>query len=238
MQAIYKGLPEFFKLIIDVVEHRKHRDSLSIVAFHLLADILKGSEHALVHYFTLTLSEPFLQNSHIGTPYQKWADQTNQNFQRIDQHIKLLFPTFQHLAHDTENHVTNDSAIGDSKRATIWYSRLLNGYGCCVVNLDKPSMQLAAINFDGWIEPGSDPVAFKSNFGASPAVITSEICLSDRAVLKDIQHIGLSRVEELRSMLAHFATWLKANYTMNDISQVPQKDPFFYKHWIENGGSF
>ncbi len=226
MQSIYKGLPEFFKLVIDVVERRSYRDSLSIVAFHMLADILKDSEHAIVHYFTLTLSEPFLQNSQTGTPYQKWADQTNQNFQRIDQHIKLLFPIFQHLAHDTYDHCTGKSAIGELKRACIWYSRLLDGYGCCVVSLDEQSMTLSAINIDGWIEPDSDPVAFKSDFGASPAVIKSEICISDRAVLKEIQQIGLSRIEELRSLLTHCAAWLETNFSMKDITKVPPRSRF------------
>lgn len=92
MQPIYKGIPELFEYVIGLEERRPKRDIESIIVFNLLRKILSATEHAIIHYFTLTLSEPFLQNSQHGSPYQKWALVTNENFQRVDQYVKSLKP--------------------------------------------------------------------------------------------------------------------------------------------------
>jgi hypothetical protein len=35
-------------------------------------DVISHYQYAMSHYFNLTLKEKYLQNSSIGTPYQKW----------------------------------------------------------------------------------------------------------------------------------------------------------------------
>ena len=230
MQPIFKGIPELFELVTHVVERRAHRDSLSIVAFRTLSKILECCEHAMIHYFTLTLNEPFLQNSHRGTPYQKWADGVNQDFQRVDQHVKSLAPTIEELSFDTYDLNTGSFTVGEIKHAAMWLTRLNKEYECCVVNLGDPSMTLSAISFEKWLDPTGSPFTFDSDSGTPPVAINSEISIDDRAVLTDIQHDGIIRVEELRSLLTHFAAWLDTNYTMSDITVVPPKKQISYTH--------
>ena len=62
---LYEGIPEFIDFAISLVERKPKRNSLAIVAYHLLEDIVNAAEHGLRHYLTLTLEEGFLQNSHI-----------------------------------------------------------------------------------------------------------------------------------------------------------------------------
>ena len=68
-----EGLPSLFEYVIGVVTRQRQRGSLAVVLYHLLGDVVNAAEHALTDYFPLTLSESFLHNSSIGTPYQKWA---------------------------------------------------------------------------------------------------------------------------------------------------------------------
>jgi hypothetical protein len=63
-------------------------------------DVLNHYRHALTHYFTLTLTEPYLQNSSHGTPYQKWALVVNQNFDLLSFAIHNLLRYTSRLVHE------------------------------------------------------------------------------------------------------------------------------------------
>lgn len=56
---------------------------LASVVCMMQRDVINHYRHALTHYLTKDLSAPFLQNSHLGTPYQKWARFTNDDFGRL-----------------------------------------------------------------------------------------------------------------------------------------------------------
>jgi len=224
MFPIYKGLPELFNLIIYLVERRSKRDSLTIVAFHLLSEILKNTEHAMVHYFTLTLEEPFLQNSQHGSPYQKWALITNQNFRQVDQNVNSLGLVYDNLCSDTFDNMTGTSAVGEVKIAYVWFSRLVEQFKCCVINKNKPLLSLSEIGFEGWMDPVDDHYIFKNlHISDSSPVKKTKWDISDRQVLKDMQCEGSAKVEELRTLLTCFATWLEEKYSMSDIVKVPER---------------
>ena len=53
---------------------------LPAAVYMMQVDVLNHYRYALTHYFTLTLGEPILQDSSLGTPYQKWAFFVNKNF--------------------------------------------------------------------------------------------------------------------------------------------------------------
>lgn len=53
-------------------------------------DVVNFYRHALEHYLPLTLNEHFLQNSSLGTPYQKWARFTNDDFEELSFAINNL----------------------------------------------------------------------------------------------------------------------------------------------------
>ena len=87
-----EGLPSVFDYLISGVTRERHRGSLVVVLYHLLGDVVNAAEHALTHYFPLTLAESFLQNSSLGTPYQKWAKFTNDDFRKLDECVRRLIP--------------------------------------------------------------------------------------------------------------------------------------------------
>ena len=74
---------------------------LPATVYMMQMDVINHYRHALDHYFTLTLDEPFLQNSSLGTPYQKWAYFTNENFARLSFSIHNLLRYTSRLVHET-----------------------------------------------------------------------------------------------------------------------------------------
>ena len=234
---IYEGIPKLFDVVIDLVEHRPVRDIKSIVAFDLLNEIMAAAEHAIVHYFSLTLNEDFLQKSHLGAPYQKWASVTNENFQKVDQYLKSLIPIIELFESECYNYTTFlieerpelkdylSSFNGAGYRnALTWLYSLKKEYACCIVNPDEPSLTLSAIKFDGWLDATSGRFTSELRYEEPPVVIKSEIAITDRSILQDLQSIGSRRTQDLNSSVKLLATWLEANYTMSDIITINTKD--------------
>jgi hypothetical protein len=73
-------------------------------------DVINHYHYALDHYFTLTLREHYLQNSSIGTPYQKWAKFTNEDFGLLSFTIHNLLRYTSRLVHETECAALIDTA--------------------------------------------------------------------------------------------------------------------------------
>ncbi len=75
---------------------------LPATVYMMQMDVINHYRYALDHYFTLTLSEPFLQDSSIGTPYQKWSHFNNENFGLLSFTIRNLLRYTSRLIHETE----------------------------------------------------------------------------------------------------------------------------------------
>jgi hypothetical protein len=63
----------------------EHADRLAVAplpatVYLMQMDVINHYRYALDHYLTVPLDAPFLQNSSLGTPYQKWAHFTNEDF--------------------------------------------------------------------------------------------------------------------------------------------------------------
>jgi hypothetical protein len=87
-------------------------------------DAVNHYRHALDHYFTLTLNEPFLQNSSIGTPYQKWAYFTNEDFGMLSFAIHNLLRYTSRLVHETEGMALRHSCSRCDRQARTRTGRL------------------------------------------------------------------------------------------------------------------
>ena len=57
--------------------------SLPAAVLLMQSDVLNSYRYALDHYLPLSLDKPFLQKSSLGTPYQKWAKFTNDDFNAL-----------------------------------------------------------------------------------------------------------------------------------------------------------
>jgi hypothetical protein len=85
----------------------EYADRLAVVplpsaVYMMQVDVLNHYRYALTHYLTLTLSEPYLQNSSLGTPYQKWAFFVNKNFEMLSFAIHNLLRYTSRLVHETQ----------------------------------------------------------------------------------------------------------------------------------------
>lgn len=63
---------------------------LAACVYMMQRDVLNQYRYALEHYLTVDLAAPFLQNSSLGSPHQKWGKFTNDDFALLSFHIKNL----------------------------------------------------------------------------------------------------------------------------------------------------
>lgn len=216
-----EGLLSLFDYLIGEVKRQRERNSLSIVIYHLLGDVANAAEHALTHYFPLTLREPFLQNSSLGTPYQKWAKFTNEDFQKVHQCINKVIPAGWQWYEQTHSSENQFAAVKDAWR---WFYSVNTQYACCVVNLDKPELTLSAINITGWVDPDSGGFLNVWNRPpwdrpkVPPPIVTKSVHdINDRSAVIELQRVGLIHLEQLREANGRLAHWLRTNCTMEQI---------------------
>ena len=230
---MFEGLPSLFNYVADLVMRGPRRDSLAVVIYHLLGDVVNAGEHALVHYLPLTLEEDFLQNSSIGTPYQKWARFTNEDFENFDRSLFYLVPAVWQWYHrktfDLVDLMANDltatrTEIGSPKDAWCWFDRVCDCYGSCKINSSRPELTVWAINIRGWVDPDTgffvhriSPVHRPPGAEVPPVVTPTTWDIQDRERISELAERGHSRLVEMRSSQQRLADWLRATYTVEDI---------------------
>ncbi|MCK6544994.1 hypothetical protein L6R52_03945 [Myxococcota bacterium] len=64
--------------------------ALPICVLMMQQDVINALHHARTHYLTIPLSEPFLQNSSLGSPYNKWSYFTNADFAVLAETVTAL----------------------------------------------------------------------------------------------------------------------------------------------------
>lgn len=219
---LYEGIPELIDCTVGFVKRQSNRNSVGIVTYHLLCDATKAAELAMLHYLTLTLNESFLQKSHIGTPYQKWAKVTNDDFLNFDRCLKSLIPYIEDLLHAETASPMSSSDVNIVRNAHRWFSVIDKEYASCVVNPDEPSLTLSAISSESCIEDSIKRFSLDQFLCVEqPVVMKSVVNITDRSVLTEVQRIGIASVDKLIATLTEFATWLEANFTMRDVTKHP-----------------
>lgn len=76
--------------------------SLPATVYLMQVDVINHYRYALDHYLTVPLDAPFLQNSSLGTPYQKLAYFTNQDFGMLSFAVHNLLRYTSRLVHESE----------------------------------------------------------------------------------------------------------------------------------------
>lgn len=224
---MYKGMLDLFEYTAELVKARQQRDSLTIVAYHNLCKVLESTERAMHHYFTLSLEERFLQNSHLGTPYQKWAHGTNDNFKRVVRQVRHLVSIIEQLYGDHMNNpieICNDAMCNDGcKIGHIWFSALRKGYKCCVINCDKPLLTLYDVSLKERLKPDSIQFLSRNVSITDLRVIpTTEYAIDDRSVLRTLQAAGINQTEKMRQSLASLAVWLGEHIAIQDMLRLSE----------------
>jgi hypothetical protein len=76
--------------------------SLPAAVYLMQVDVINHYRYALDHYLTVPLEAPFLQNSSLGPPYQKWAYFTNEDFGMLSFAVHNLLRYTSRLVHESE----------------------------------------------------------------------------------------------------------------------------------------
>lgn len=217
---MYKGMLDLFEYTAKLVKARQQRDSLTIVAYHNLCELLESTERAIHHYFTLSLEERFLQNSHLGTPYQKWTHGTNDNFKRVVRQVRHLVSIIEQLYGDPVDNPIDVSYDG-IKIGDIWFSTIRKGYKCCVINRDKPLLTLYDLSFKERLKP--DSIQFLSRHASIPDLLvlpTKEYAIDDRSVLFDLQAAGIDQLNLVPTWLAVKGCCLKTGKMRSPFTEI------------------
>ena len=76
LEPIFNHAIAAFEEFSDALEIRP----LPAAIYLMQRDVVNHYEYAITHYFPIPLSMPYLQNSSIGSPYEKWRKFTNDDF--------------------------------------------------------------------------------------------------------------------------------------------------------------
>src|SRR3954470_210385 len=99
---------------------------LPAAIYMMQVDVINHYDHALEHYLTRALNEPSLQDSSLGTPYQKWAYFTNEDFKTLSFTIHNLLRYTSRLVHGTEGlDVHGRLSIGRTERSRESWQKFL-----------------------------------------------------------------------------------------------------------------
>ena len=73
---------------------------LPATVYMMQIDVLNYYQYALEHYLTQPLNAPFLQNSWLGSPYEKWAYITNEDWKMLSIAVHNLLRYTGRFIHD------------------------------------------------------------------------------------------------------------------------------------------
>ncbi|MFT5103884.1 MAG: hypothetical protein ACI86C_001544 [Candidatus Latescibacterota bacterium] len=155
--------------------------SLPVSVLMMQKDVINHYRYAIEHYFDLTLKESYLQNSSLGSPYEKWRKFTNDDFDLLFFSIKTLITYSSRLFHESElkQRIEND----DFKTLKMDSNRYTNiicdfKYKKSVLGIDVNEDESLDIH-----EYVPDGMFVDENWHS---VKTTKVDISNRKVLKDI----------------------------------------------------
>jgi hypothetical protein len=212
------GLPETCEYFVNLAIRQPKRDSMTIVLYHLLGDLINAAQHALDHYLPLDLSEPFLQKSSLGSPYQKWAKFTVEDFEDVDRCLQRLAPVaFQCYTRLFDY----DSPFQTSwKDAWCWFHQLQEGYRSCQIDRECPKLVYGELRISPFVDP--EELSFLNVWTTpqrdkAPEIVdVIELDIAHRGVVHELRCTGLDHLDEMRTALLRFAQWIRANYSIED----------------------
>jgi len=234
-----------------VTRHAKHLAVVPLPAavYMMQVDVINHYRHALEHYLTLTLNEPYLQKSSFGTPYQKWAHYTNDDFGTLSFAIHNLLRYTSRMVHETECIFLRESErYAEMKKLSNHYTDPIcehrfrhKSIGVTIHEDYRLSINAVRIGFSlkGFSVRGGhgEPLRYSrmvrdANGNESEQLITREeyqeltgsiqtetIDIGDRTKLATIQERGLREIAELKSRNDAFATTCNDFYRKRKVAE-------------------
>jgi len=223
---------------------RKNSARLSVIPlpaaiYMMQVDLINHYRHALDHYFTVPLTAHFLQDSSIGTPYQKWAYFTNEDFELLSFTVHNLLRYTSRLIHDIDTQTKAHSNLFTSLICEIKYGGKRPG----IFVHDNNSLTLTPLHVSPSIGnlimrgDGKGPSKFflqwtdesgqkqeqrieKEEFDRRQSQIRPEtIEIGDRSVLKSLHDRGIVEIDGLVEKNRTFADICSQFYGSRNVAE-------------------
>lgn len=200
-------------------------NSLPTTVFLMQKDVINHYRHAISHYFNLTLHEPCLQNSSLGTPYQKWRKFTNDNFALLSFSIKVLATFSSRLFHRSALR----QRAKDGQYATMKADS--NRYIALVSHLRRSGQPVGiVINEDETLDVNSLKMnSMLENWTECP-IETARMDISNRAVLRIIWRRAADEIALLEAIHASYTE--KCRKFCHDTDAFAEFKSLHEAYWI------
>ncbi len=222
---MFVGLDELFSYSVSFFEETNSKWPAPLVVYWHMGDAIHRAAHALQHYFCIDLREDYLQNSSIGTPYQKWAYFTNMDFEAFDQSIRRLSYSIDqfYLLRFTE-----PEAIGltrsafpvhaNPKSALNWFETVGAHYASLRINPDCPVVTLMSISLKDRLLVGTTDFEREKTMRPPPSPFSTEtVPIEDRSTLTRLQRDGEQALVELRRFHKVLGDFVMRNLRVSDL---------------------
>ncbi len=121
-----------------------------------------------------------------------------------------------------------------------WLYVVYGEYDCCVVDPDKPSLSLTAINVNDWVDPQTGRFLnlrdrpWLPKVDPPPILAKRTVDIADRSLIQEMHRIAVGQVQRLRDANGHLARWLQENCTMQDALAAHEStlSEGSFGHWI------
>jgi hypothetical protein len=222
---------------------------LPATVYMMQVDVLNHYRYALTHYFTLGLTERCLQNSSLGSPYEKWMFFTNKDFGMLSFAVHNLLRYTSRLFHETEvRELRGAERFREMKTESNRYTDLIcefkaarfavgikveagNVLMITPLEISPPLGHLLVRGREGQ-PPGyflvttddrgeSHEISISlDEFNRRDAQVRPEcVDIRDRSVLQELRQRGMSEIQELAGDNEKFAEVCNTYYGVRTIAQ-------------------
>jgi hypothetical protein len=199
---------------------------LPAAVYMMQVDVINHYDHALEHYLTTALDEPYLQGSSLGTPYQKWAYFTNEDFGILSFTIHNLLRYTSRLIHETEGLVLHgklssahtERSLQSREKFVEQAKSRSNSYTDPICELRHRNKSIGVMVHD---DHRLSIAAVRTRRAKRPmeTIQTETIDIRDRSRLVTLRNRGRVEIAELRSRNRVFAEVCDAFYQSRRVAQ-------------------
>lgn len=244
----------------------KYADHLTVIplpatVYLMQVDVINQYWLALQHYFTFTLNEPYLQNSSLGTPYQKWAHFTNEDFDMLSFTVHNLLRYTSRLIHETEcNALSKERRHSERADKSNSYTeplwdlrsskkaigiRVMEDNRLIVTAFQDEGVQEKVISetlaggptYYYRLITGDDgkeyhqPIEAEEFARAAAAIKSENLDISDRSQLQTLKKQGLQELTELRLRNHDFGELCNAFYQRRKTAVAQPFENYIASYW-------
>jgi hypothetical protein len=193
-------------IVVDAIIALEHHPELvrtpplPAAIFMLQRDVINHYRYALTHYLCLSLDVAFLQNSSLGSPYDKWAKFTNEDFRLLAFSIHGLLRYTSRLVHETTCRALEDAMRFDEMKL------LSNTYTDPICQVPHRSIG---------IEVHPNRTLSVTAFG--PELVAARWEIGNRSVIGEIRERCEAELASLSESTRHFATLCERLYAQRPV---------------------